>query len=248
MLGGILALLSAAAFALNNAAARRGVLSGSVLQAMSISVPFGVPFFFAGVLIFGSLDDLAAFSGREIGWFAAAGILHFILGRYANYRGAKAIGAVMMGPIQDLNILVSLILAVIFLGETITPLMAIGIVLVVFGPALVFESKAKREEAAKRASSKKAPPHSARPIRKVSFSQRFPASLTEQARFSCESGSKGRPTSAGALRRASSPTSLRHWWWAHSFSCPAATAMCALCAPTRRCGSPSPAYSSGLRR
>lgn len=145
MLGGILALLSAAAFALNNAAARRGVLSGSVLQAMAISVPFGVPFFFVGVLAFGSLGDLAAFSGREIAWLAAAGVLHFVLGRYANYRGAKAIGAVMMGPIQDLNILVSLILAVIFLGEKITPLMAIGIVLVVFGPTLVFEGKAKRD-------------------------------------------------------------------------------------------------------
>ena len=149
MLGGFLALLSAAAFAMNNAAARRGVLSGSVLQAMAISVPFGVPFFLLGVLAFGSFDDLAAFSGREIAWFAAAGILHFVLGRYANYRGAKAIGAVLMGPIQDLNILVSLILAVIFLGEKITPMMAIGIVLVVFGPTLMFEGKAKRTAAAK---------------------------------------------------------------------------------------------------
>ena len=152
MLGGILALLSAAAFALNNAAARRGVLSGSVLQAMAISVPFGVPFFFVGVLLFGSLDDLSAFSGREIAWLAAAGVLHFVLGRYANYRGAKAIGAVMMGPIQDLNILVSLILAVIFLGEKITPLMGIGIVLVVFGPTLVFEGKGKRAAKPKAAS------------------------------------------------------------------------------------------------
>lgn len=150
MLGGILALLSAAAFALNNAAARRGVLSGSVLQAMAISVPFGVPFFFAGLFVFGSVEDLAAFSGREIAWLAAAGILHFVLGRYANYRGQKAIGVVMMGPIQDLNIVISIVLAVIFLGEKITPLMAIGITLVVVGPALVFETKAKKAARPKR--------------------------------------------------------------------------------------------------
>ena len=86
MLGGFLALLSAAAFALNNAAARRGVLSGTVLQAMAISVPFGVPFFLGGLLFFGSLDDLRGFSWRAIGWLAAAGVIHFILGRYANYR------------------------------------------------------------------------------------------------------------------------------------------------------------------
>ncbi|MEY3553588.1 MAG: hypothetical protein RL735_1936, partial [Pseudomonadota bacterium] len=45
ILGGFLALCAAATFAMNNAIARRGVLSGSVIQAMAISVPFGVPLF-----------------------------------------------------------------------------------------------------------------------------------------------------------------------------------------------------------
>lgn len=141
MLGGLLALLSAAAFALNNAAARRGVLSGSVLQAMSISVPFGVPFFFLGLLAFGDVDDLWTFSPRDLLWLAGAGVLHFIVGRYANYRGAKAIGANLMGPVQDTNILISLGLAVWLLGETITPLMALGIVLVSLGPLLAWEGR-----------------------------------------------------------------------------------------------------------
>jgi uncharacterized protein len=46
VLGGLLALLSAATFAFNNASLRRGVLSGSVAHAMAISVPIGVPIFF----------------------------------------------------------------------------------------------------------------------------------------------------------------------------------------------------------
>ncbi len=145
MLGGFLALLSAAAFSLNNAAARRGVLSGSVLQAMAISVPFGVPFFFAGLLVFGELEDLAAFSWRQIAWLSGAGLLHFIVGRYANYRGAKAVGTNVMGPIQDVNIVISLGLAVWLLGETLTPIMMSGVALVCFGPLLAIERKSKRQ-------------------------------------------------------------------------------------------------------
>jgi len=148
MLGGFLALLSAAAFSLNNAAARRGVLSGSVLQAMAISVPFGVPFFFAGLLVFGSLDDLAAFSWRQLAWLAGAGILHFIVGRYANYRGAKTVGTNVMGPIQDVNIVISLGLAVWLLDEKLTPIMMIGVALVCFGPLLAIERKPEKRKPA----------------------------------------------------------------------------------------------------
>ena len=46
MLGVCLAALSAATFAFNNASARRGVLTGSVAQALAITVPVGVPIFF----------------------------------------------------------------------------------------------------------------------------------------------------------------------------------------------------------
>ena len=42
MLAGFLAVLSAATFAFNNASLRRGVLTGSVGQAMAITVPLGV--------------------------------------------------------------------------------------------------------------------------------------------------------------------------------------------------------------
>jgi uncharacterized membrane protein len=141
MLGGFLALLSAAAFALNNAAARRGVLSGTVLQAMAISVPFGVPFFLVGLLIFGSFDDLWSFSLRDTGWLAAAGVVHFVIGRYGNYRATKAIGVNLTGPVQDVNILISIVLAVVFLSETLTPLMMIGIALVALGPVFTWERR-----------------------------------------------------------------------------------------------------------
>ena len=42
VLGAIFAILSAASFALNNATVRRGVVSGTPIQAMAVSVPLGV--------------------------------------------------------------------------------------------------------------------------------------------------------------------------------------------------------------
>lgn len=41
MLGAIYAALAALTFAMNNTAMRRGVLTGSVTQAMAITVPLG---------------------------------------------------------------------------------------------------------------------------------------------------------------------------------------------------------------
>ena len=147
MLGGLLALVSAAFFSLNNATARRGVVSGSVWQGMAISVPFGVPFFFAALLIFGSLSELATFSWASMFWLGCAGIVHFVIGRYANYRGSKAIGTNLVGPIQDTNILVSLGFAVFLLGEKLNFVMIIGIVCVCLGPVLTWKKGPPKPDA-----------------------------------------------------------------------------------------------------
>ena len=79
MLGVFLALCSAATFALNNTFARRGVLTGSAVQALSISVPIGVPMFFLGALVTSSLGWLFEFSLRSCIFLALAGIVHFVV-------------------------------------------------------------------------------------------------------------------------------------------------------------------------
>lgn len=137
MLGAILALLSAATFGLNNAALRRGVLSGSVLQALAITVPLGAVLFALVALMAGALPLVSGFSAAGIGWLVAAGILHFVIGRYGNYRATRAMGANLSGPVQQVSVLVSLVLALAFLGETLTPLRIVGIVLIVTGPMIM---------------------------------------------------------------------------------------------------------------
>jgi uncharacterized membrane protein len=136
VLGGILGLMAATTFAFNNAAARRGVLTGSVAQAIAITVPIGVPMFLAAALMTGSLGVITEFSPMALVYLAAAGIVHFVWGRYCNFRATKAMGANLVGPVQQVSLVLTLGLAMLILGESFTPLRAIGLLLVVLGPML----------------------------------------------------------------------------------------------------------------
>ena len=147
MIGGLLSLLSAVTFAYANASVRRGVLTGTVLQAVAISLPVALPFFILAMLVSGGFPALAGFSGRTLALLALAGIVHFALARYCNYRATKAIGANLVAPVQQFSLVITLVLAVVWLGEPITVLRMIGIVLVVAGPALTLRPEKKKAAA-----------------------------------------------------------------------------------------------------
>ena len=144
MVGGLLALLAAVTFAFNNASARRGVLTGSISQAMAITVPIGVPMFFIGAVLAGSLGAMLGFSGLQLLSLCVAGIIHFVFGRYCNYRATKAIGANLVGPLQQTSLIITLAMAVLWLGEALTPLRLIGIILVVLGPMLTMRGDTEK--------------------------------------------------------------------------------------------------------
>ncbi len=137
MLGAFFAIISAATFGFNIATVRRGVLSGSVFQAIAITVPMGVPLFLVAALMAGQLGAVGQFGWPGTGYMALAGILHFVWGRYWNYRAVKEMGANLSGPVQQLSLLVALTFAVILLDEKLTVLRVIGIALVVLGPAIM---------------------------------------------------------------------------------------------------------------
>ena len=143
MLGGLFALLAAITFALNNASARRGVLTGSLLQAMAITVPIGVPLFFVATWMAGDLAALFDFSPQAVLALAAAGIVHFVWGRYCNFRATRAMGANLVGPLQQVSLVLTLVLAILVLGETLTPLRLLGICLVALGPMLTMRGDAE---------------------------------------------------------------------------------------------------------
>jgi drug/metabolite transporter (DMT)-like permease len=144
VLGGLLAVCSAACFAFNNASVRRAVLTGSIAQGMAITVPIGVPLFFLAALVTGNLAAVAGFSPTALAALSAAGIMHFVWGRYCNYRATRAIGTNLVAPIQQFNLLVTLVLAIWLLGEYLTPLKVLGIGLILLGPTFTMQ-KSKKE-------------------------------------------------------------------------------------------------------
>ncbi len=99
---------------------RRGVLTGSVAQAIFITVPIGVPVFLLFTPAVGQFDRIAAFSSSSILLLCLAGFLQFFWGRYFNYKSTEAMGANVAGSVVNLNLIVSLVLAVVFLSETLT--------------------------------------------------------------------------------------------------------------------------------
>jgi drug/metabolite transporter (DMT)-like permease len=140
VLGAVLAVLSGASFALNNAAARRAVLTGTPIQGMAITVPIGVLCFLPIALVTGELTRLAAFPAVAAAWMAGAGVLHFLFGRYCNYRANQSAGANLSGPVIQMQVVVTLTLAVIVLMEPCTLLQMLGGA-VMLGGSLVTQSQ-----------------------------------------------------------------------------------------------------------
>jgi drug/metabolite transporter (DMT)-like permease len=133
VLGAILAILSAASFALNNAAARRGVVTGTPRQGMAVSIPVGVLCFIAVALLVGEVPRLRLFPPVAAAWMAGVGLLHFVIGRYCNYSANQAAGVNLTAPVVQLQVVVTLVLAVIILREPCTLLQAIGGMMIVAG-------------------------------------------------------------------------------------------------------------------
>ena len=148
LLGAVLAILSGATFALTNATGRRGVITGTPAQGMVISMPVGLVCFLAVALLTGAIRNLSHFSATAIASLSAAGVLHFVLGRYCNFRASQAAGVNLTAPVVQLNSVVTLILAVMILREPCTLLQVVGAVLMVSG-SLVTQRSAETATASK---------------------------------------------------------------------------------------------------
>jgi drug/metabolite transporter (DMT)-like permease len=133
VLGAIFSILSAASFALNNATMRRGVVSGTPIQAMAITVPLGIVCFLPFALFTGELLHVQDFPRAAAGWMAGVGLLHFVTGRYCNFKANQVAGVNLTAPVVQLQVVVTMVLAVIILGEPCTALQAIGGVIMVAG-------------------------------------------------------------------------------------------------------------------
>ena len=146
--GALLALVSAFSFSVNFILVRRGFADAGATAAQGafITVLLGVPFGLAAVLITGQLFNFDEISLNGYLLLAAAGIVHFGIGRYCNYRGIAAIGAPRAATIQAIAVPYSVVMAMVLLGERPTILMFVAIALILGSPALMID-RGKRSSA-----------------------------------------------------------------------------------------------------
>jgi drug/metabolite transporter (DMT)-like permease len=145
VLGIVFTLTSAFFFGISTVSMRRGVASGSALNGLYLTLLPGVPLFWLAALVTGQLTHIDRLSQTQLLLLIAAGLVHFIVGRYCTMRAMALLGANRASTVIVTSVLVSVGLAVLFLGEGVTPLMGVGIALVIIGPAVAAgSSKPKR--------------------------------------------------------------------------------------------------------
>ncbi|MBI4492567.1 MAG: DMT family transporter [Chloroflexi bacterium] len=130
----LVALLSATVFGLATTITRRGLEHASVASGVLYSMLGGVLVLApAGLLVAGV--PAAPLSALVL--LALSGLVGSLLGRLAVIAGVSRLGAATAGAIQGTYPLFAYALALLFLGESITPLRGVGAVLVVTGVAIL---------------------------------------------------------------------------------------------------------------
>ncbi|MFH1003296.1 MAG: DMT family transporter [Chloroflexota bacterium] len=140
MLGVPLALLAALGWGISSALARVGTQhlkpgTATFISMISSLVLIGTLALAVNFAAFGSLSLKAWL------WFGLIGLINFVIGRQCNYLSIRYIGVTRASPIVSLNPLISMILAVFLLGETVNVAIVIGTVCVVSGISLVVTSR-----------------------------------------------------------------------------------------------------------
>jgi drug/metabolite transporter (DMT)-like permease len=141
MIGVALALLASFTFSLNAVLARRGLAKASASAGAFVTVLIGVPMFVFASLVTGQLFRAGELRAEAFLYLSVAGIIHFGVGRYCNYRAVSAIGATRTGPVQAFTIPYAILIAFIFLDEAINLAMGFGIALVLTGPAIMVQRR-----------------------------------------------------------------------------------------------------------
>ena len=134
-LGVGLALLAALGNAVSYLAIRLGTDEGRTTDAIVVVMCINVVVIgpIIGVLYWPDLQ----LTPRSVAGFVGSGIFGTLLGRAFAFLGVASIGASRATPIFAANGLIAALLGVLLLGETLTPLQTVGILLVVAGASTI---------------------------------------------------------------------------------------------------------------
>ena len=136
----VLSLATALMYALSNIAVRKGLAFGSnAMTAANVSL--FITFFVFLALLF-VLVPYHQWSVRALPFFLAAGILAPGLFRFFLYSAISRVGIAVASVATNIYPLVAVVVSMVFLGEQLTPLKALGIALIL---AAVFLAAPKGE-------------------------------------------------------------------------------------------------------
>jgi transporter family protein len=136
--GLIFALLASLSFAVSAVSVRRAsARTGETFTATAMSVLIGVPFLAIALCFAGEWQILGSVSWRDLILLGAAGIIHFLLGRLLSYNGYRLLGANRGATLSQTALFYTVILSVIFLKESLTVYLVLGVLSIFAGSVLV---------------------------------------------------------------------------------------------------------------
>lgn len=143
--GALLAAVAAFGWAGQYVFIRLGTRTGSVTAAMLVSLACNVALVVPAVAVLHYPDY--GLTPASTAAFAGAGIAGSVLSRVAQFEATRTIGASRTAPVVSSTALVSALLAVVFLGETLTTVHLGGIVLIVGAVAVISHETARDDGA-----------------------------------------------------------------------------------------------------
>ena len=140
MTGIIFSLLAASGFAATAVFARTALqrMSTAYGTLLSLFVSTVAAMAIAAVL---HPDELLGIGVVALGWLFLVGFLNFPLGRMFNYTSVRMVGVSKASTVVATSPLFATILAVIILGETVSPITLLGTVAVIGGLALTLNQE-----------------------------------------------------------------------------------------------------------
>jgi drug/metabolite transporter (DMT)-like permease len=109
-----------------------------------MTVPIGGLSFLVMAAAFGELGQIAAFPTVALAWLAGQGVVHFVCGRYCNYRSNQLMGVNLAAPVVQLQVPFAMLMAVAALHEKFTLLQALGSVLMLGGSFITQTNAGRR--------------------------------------------------------------------------------------------------------
>jgi len=151
--GLILAIVAAVSFAAGIVLVRKTAgEAGESFSVTVISIFIGIPFFVIAIFSSGDWNNLLAISWRSLALLGSAGIIHFIFGRLLGYNAFRLIGANRATVYTMTNRFYTVLFSFLFLGESITVFIILGVLLMFAGAALITTEKKSVAEPKKKLS------------------------------------------------------------------------------------------------